>query len=248
MKETIIQLLRQLEKQHGITILFACELGSRAYGYETETSDYDVRFIFQYPISSYIGINPIKESIHYKNDQIECHGWDIKKAAQLAKKSNPSLIEWLQSPFIYLDQMRFSNELFKRCKESYDLSTLRKHYERMYKKNIEQAREEKFKMLLHAIRSLMAIEYMINEQKIPPVQLSTLLLYVTDDQIKETYEAVISEAKRNRNISSEELAQIIKTCHVHFDQLSKRPLMSADHKKSNSLLHEFVVNWLLQME
>ncbi|WP_243290827.1 nucleotidyltransferase domain-containing protein [Bacillus sp. FJAT-47783] len=248
MKETIIQCLRQLEQQNGISILYACELGSRAYGYETKTSDYDIRFIFQYPIASYIGINPIKESIQYNHGQMECHGWDIKKAAQLAKKSNPSLIEWLQSPIIYLDQKRFSQKFFDRCKESYDLSTLRKHYERMFTKNIEQVREGKFKMLLHAIRSLLAIQYMIHEQKIPPVQLSKLLLYITDDQIKETYEAVIFEAKRNRGITGETLEQMIKTCRLHFDQLSMCPLMLNEHQQSSSSYHEFVVNWVLDNE
>ena len=45
MKETIRARLRDVEKAEGLRILYACESGSRAWGFPSSDSDYDVRFI-----------------------------------------------------------------------------------------------------------------------------------------------------------------------------------------------------------
>ena len=49
----IVQLIKeklsQIEKRENIRILYACESGSRAWGFASPDSDYDVRFIYVRP-------------------------------------------------------------------------------------------------------------------------------------------------------------------------------------------------------
>ena len=49
----IVQLIKeklsQIEERENIRILYACESGSRAWGFASPDSDYDVRFIYVCP-------------------------------------------------------------------------------------------------------------------------------------------------------------------------------------------------------
>jgi predicted nucleotidyltransferase len=47
MENKILEKLKQIEKEKGVTILFAVESGSRAWGFASPDSDYDIRFYIQ---------------------------------------------------------------------------------------------------------------------------------------------------------------------------------------------------------
>ena len=106
MKERIQEELRKLEENTpGLKVLYAAESGSRAWGFESEDSDYDVRFIYRFPKKEYLRLNEPRSSISWFSEdrKLDFSGWDIKKAMGLARKSNPSFIEWLKSPIVYRD-------------------------------------------------------------------------------------------------------------------------------------------------
>jgi len=114
MNQRIVEELHQIEAAHGIKVLYACESGSRAWGFPSADSDYDVRFLYLHPREHYLSID-----IEHRRDVIErpisemldINGWDLRKALQLLRKSNPPLLEWLQSPIIYLDRFEVAAAL-----------------------------------------------------------------------------------------------------------------------------------------
>ncbi|HMW61950.1 MAG TPA: nucleotidyltransferase domain-containing protein, partial [Leptospiraceae bacterium] len=110
---TVQNRLTSIEVEHNVEILFAIESGSRAWGFASEDSDYDVRFIYRHPIPWYLNILPKRDVIEYPIvDIMDYSGWDLRKAFFLANKSNPVLFEWLQSPIVYRKNDRFFDSFF----------------------------------------------------------------------------------------------------------------------------------------
>ena len=98
----IEQRLRNIEREENVCIFYACESGSRAWGFASENSDYDVRFLYIHPTDWYLSIEERRDVIERPIvDDIDLNGWDIRKALALLRRSNPPLLEWLQSPIIY---------------------------------------------------------------------------------------------------------------------------------------------------
>jgi len=100
--ERIDAALEKLEQEEDVRIVYACESGSRAWGFESGDSDYDVRFFYLHPAKRYLSVSPERGVIERPLDnRMDIFGWDLRKALQLLRKSNPPLLEWLQSPIVY---------------------------------------------------------------------------------------------------------------------------------------------------
>ena len=98
----IEQKLLDIEKKENVRILYAVESGSRAWGFASPDSDYDVRFIYIRNKEDYLKLNEPNDFIEWQLDEVfDISGWDIKKALQLLYKSNPTLFEWINSPIVY---------------------------------------------------------------------------------------------------------------------------------------------------
>jgi predicted nucleotidyltransferase len=126
-----------LERDRHVKILYAAEAGSRAWDFASADSDYDVRFIYVRPISSYISIASRRDVIEPKDlapmGDIDLSGWDVIKALDLASRSNPALLEWLRSPIIYHELGDFAPEL-RMITEQYSAKQLLHHYSSMAKR------------------------------------------------------------------------------------------------------------------
>ncbi len=102
--ETIHRRLGEIESANNVRILFAAESGSRAWGFSSPDSDYDVRFIYVHPFDWYLTITPGRDTIERLDaDGFDASGWDIRKALGLFSKTNLTMIEWINSPIIYSD-------------------------------------------------------------------------------------------------------------------------------------------------
>ena len=102
MRDLIIQKLKEIEKTENIRILHAVESGSRAWGFPSSDSDYDVRFIYVRPPEFYLKLEKTRDVIELPiNDMLDINGWDLKKTLQLLHSSNPTLFEWMSSPIVY---------------------------------------------------------------------------------------------------------------------------------------------------
>ena len=110
MKEVILRKLNEIERAENVRILLAVESGSRAWGFASPDSDYDVRFIYVRPKTDYLRLEPIRDVIEYPlDDVLDINGWDLSKVLRLLRKSNPTLFEWFSSPIVYRETA-FANE------------------------------------------------------------------------------------------------------------------------------------------
>jgi uncharacterized protein len=98
--------LANLATEHQINIIYACESGSRAWGFPSPDSDYDVRFIYTHPWPWYLSLEEGADVIDLPLEDspvgvLDIGGWDLRKTLRLMRKSNPVIWEWLQSPMGY---------------------------------------------------------------------------------------------------------------------------------------------------
>lgn len=121
--------LAEMEAQEGVRVLYACESGSRAWGFPSTDSDYDVQFIYAHPVEWYLSVQPRRDVIERPlNNLIDLSGWDIAKALVLLRKSNPPLLEWLQSPIVYMDDKDFIREITELLPAYYSPRNCLHHY------------------------------------------------------------------------------------------------------------------------
>jgi hypothetical protein len=98
----IVHELDRVEATHGVAILFAVESGSRAWGFHSPDSDFDVRFVYAHRLDWYLSVRPGRDVIEEPiTEGLDISGWDVRKALALACKFNPVLPEWLRSPVVY---------------------------------------------------------------------------------------------------------------------------------------------------
>jgi len=94
--------LARVEAERNVRVLYACESGSRAWGFASRDSDYDVRFLYVHPRDWYLSVDERRDVIELPiAEDLDVSGWELRKALRLLRKSNPPLLEWLQSPVVY---------------------------------------------------------------------------------------------------------------------------------------------------
>ena len=104
MEQTIVRKLREIEKNEHVRILLAVESGSRAWGFPSTDSDYDVRFIYIRQKEDYLRLEKTRDVIELPlDDVLDINGWDLQKTLRLFRKSNPTLFEWFSSPIVYME-------------------------------------------------------------------------------------------------------------------------------------------------
>jgi predicted nucleotidyltransferase len=92
----------RIEAQHCCRILFAVESGSRAWGFPSPDSDWDIRFVYAVPPAGVITLTPGRDVIEEIRDgDLDIVGWRSDKAIRLLLNGNCTLREWLASPLVY---------------------------------------------------------------------------------------------------------------------------------------------------
>ncbi|SHL59568.1 hypothetical protein SAMN05444266_104113 [Chitinophaga jiangningensis] len=195
MEPTIQQQLTHIEQQEGVRIVLAIESGSRAWGFASPDSDYDVRFLYMRPGREYLSIRDRKDVIELPVDEVlDINGWDIRKALQLFLKSNSPLYEWLQSPIIYREDTGFAAELRGLMNEYYSHRSGCHHYFSMARNTFEQSLqspEVKLKKYFYALRPLLAGLWILDKQTVPPMVFSTLRTLITDPEWHQAVDALL---------------------------------------------------------
>ena len=180
MKEQIQATLLDLERAEGARIFYACESGSRAWGFASPDSDYDVRFLYLRPRNWYLSIDVEEKSdvIERPGGELDILGWDLRKALKLFRKSNPPLLEWLRSPMVYVDKFGIADQLRRLLPEHYSPTACLYHYLHMAKGNYREYLQGDIvwlKKYLYVLRPLLAIKWIERERGIVPMEFETLL-------------------------------------------------------------------------
>ncbi|MBS1700377.1 MAG: nucleotidyltransferase domain-containing protein [Armatimonadetes bacterium] len=180
--------------------LFAVESGSRAWGFESANSDYDVRFVYWMPKDWYLSIENKRDVIEeIGDDDLDFAGWDLRKALKLAHKSNPSLHDWLATPDCYDTDDRFFTEFKELSREYFDPHSGYQHFRSMATTNFRDfvdADKLPFKKYFYVFRALLCSRYIADHRKPAPCLFQVLLdAYYPDGNVREEIEKLL-EAKR----------------------------------------------------
>ncbi|MGD6781234.1 nucleotidyltransferase domain-containing protein [Sutcliffiella horikoshii] len=168
--------LTSLELKHNVKILYACEAGSRAYGLATESSDFDIRFIYIAPLKDYLSLRKKEDTISNQDDMFDIQGWDLKKALLLAGKSNPSLYEWMLSPIVYRELDVAMLPLNDIILKDYSRKVLAFHYANMAKNNLHAWRKKNVAShLVHAVRASLMLEQVIHNEEFATIEFQHLI-------------------------------------------------------------------------
>lgn len=171
--------LKKIEAQEKIKILYAVESGSRAWGFPSKDSDYDVRFIYLRPLEWYVSVEDKRDVLEYPiSDLLDISGWDLRKALQLLRKSNPSLIEWLDSPIVYQTDNRLQPAMDELLKDYLSEKKLMYHYYHMAKGNFKeylQGNRVRIKKYFYVLRPLLACMWIEEYHQTPPMLFKDLL-------------------------------------------------------------------------
>ncbi len=102
MRTRVQEELERLERERNVKVLYACESGSRAWGFASPDSDYDVRFVYVEKPDWFVQVDAPRDVIERPlDDELDVSGWELRKTLGLLRKSNPTLLEWLDSPLVY---------------------------------------------------------------------------------------------------------------------------------------------------
>lgn len=178
MKDTILKKLNEIERTENVKILLAVESGSRAWGFASQDSDYDVRFIYVRPKNEYLRLDRVRDVIEYQiDDVLDINGWDLDKALKLLYKSNPTLFEWFSSPIIY-KETPFADGFRSVMRGYFSSKRGLSHYLSMARNNYRQylrGDTVKAKKYFYVLRPVLACQWILNHGTPPPMLFSELM-------------------------------------------------------------------------
>jgi predicted nucleotidyltransferase len=171
--------LDAIERKETIRIVLAVESGSRAWGFPSRDSDYDVRFLYVGPIESYLTVTPRRDVIERPVDAVlDINGWDMRKALQLMLRSNAVLIEWLTSPVRYRSWAG-GDEFLALARSAASLTALAHHYQSQARSSVDPAGSAggpiPLKRYCYAVRSALAVAWIRQRGEAPPMEIGALL-------------------------------------------------------------------------
>lgn len=216
-KQKVIAELKKIEEVENIRILYACESGSRAWGFPSKDSDYDVRFLYVRPVDWYLSIFEKRDVIERPiSDMLDINGWDLKKALNLLRKSNPPLLEWLQSPIIYMENHAITAQLRRISLRTFSPKSCVYHYLNMAKGNYREylKRDQvKIKKYFYVLRPILACEWIEKYNTMPPMAFDQLVAHAipTESKLKAVIDNLLGRKRVGDEMDYEPRISLINT-------------------------------------
>lgn len=227
MKSIIQNKTHKIEHENGIKILFALESGSRAWGFPSTDSDFDVRFIYVRPLEDYLRINSKNDFLDFPiNDELDINGWDLRKFLKHLYASNATPFEWMQSPIFYSKEIEYYQLVYEILPDFYCQQTVVHHYLGLVKKQIALLNSEqvKLKTLFYILRSLLAAKYCLQQNHYPPMEFEKLSFLVEHEIVKKEIENLIVVKSKGIESDLTQLSmQLFLYLHELYQEISTAP-------------------------
>ena len=251
MKKNIQYRIKQIEAEHNIRVLLACETGSRAWGFPSPDSDYDIRMIYVHPKDWYISVKDKKDTIEMMldNGDLDITGWELRKALRLLSKSNAALLERIQSAIVYQKDDLFVNEINNLAGDLYSPIATMYHYLSLAKKfyaELEEGDTVKLKSMFYGLRSAIACQWIMEENSYPPILFQAMLNTLKIDRgCKIKINTLIKlKSKKNedyRHKKDEDLLQLIQQI---IEKASAKANMLNGALNKQVDLDNFLLKWV----
>lgn len=232
----VVQILQDIETKHDVKILFACESGSRGWGFASPDSDYDVRFVYVHRLPWYLSVEPGRDVIELPiSSDLDINGWELRKALGLLRRSNPTLLEWLDSPILYREQRERAVPMRDLAWRFFSPQRVRSHYLSMAKNNFRgylQGEQVRLKKYLYVLRPLLAAQWIARGLGMPPMRFADLVDVLVDD------EALLEEIRHLLDIKMRageaEISPRWPVIHAFLSDELERAALDRDYKKPDA--------------
>ncbi len=195
-EELVRRKLCEIEEKEHVRVLHGVESGSRAWGFASPDSDYDVRFVYMRPMEYYLGLQPKKDFIDWELDEtLDINGWDLCKVLQHFQKGNAVVYEWAGSPVTYLttplwDEVRRAGLRYFSCK-----SAMYHYYGTANKNYLEHLTQDrvKYKKYFYVLRPLLACRWIEEKGCPPPVPFRELMEETLEHDMRTAVEELMQQ-------------------------------------------------------
>ena len=204
MKAKILQRLSEIESKYDVKVLLAVESGSRAWGFASKDSDYDVRFVYIHRKEWYLSLIEGRDVIEELDPDgvLDLAGWDLKKALILLGKGNCAFAEWLNSPTVYYKDEAFMVGMNEIKNDYFRQISAVNHYYHMamnHDKRYLEKRGCEMKRFMYHLRGLLAAKCAAIHGSYPPVLFEELVeKMISDDQIKQEIYKLVELKRESR--------------------------------------------------
>jgi len=196
MRDIITAKLAEIEKHENVRIIYAVESGSRAWGFASPDSDYDVRFIYVRPEEFYLKLERTRDVIEWQLDEtLDINGWDLQKTLRLLHKSNPTVFEWDQSPVVYKITPEWVT-IRNKINECFSMKAVLYHYINISRGDYNEYLKNdivKLKKYFYAIRPILAAEWVLDKKCPPPILFTELVEAKLPTELLPIIEALLAQ-------------------------------------------------------
>ncbi|MCC6452636.1 MAG: nucleotidyltransferase domain-containing protein [Acidobacteria bacterium] len=237
--------LLEIQKKENVHIFYACESGSRAWGFPSANSDYDVRFVYVRPKEWYLSIDvDIKRDVIEIpiSDELDISGWDLRKALGLLRKSNPPLLEWFSSPIIYLRDAEITDKFLSLMPLCYSPTACIYHYLNMARNNFREYLKGEVvsvKKYFYVMRPILAIKWIETKGSIIPMEFGELVNeLITDQELRREIDSLIVRKRSGDELKREPRIEPISLfIENELKRLESTVIKKQDDKPQTELLN-----------
>jgi predicted nucleotidyltransferase len=200
LNDAIQEALLELERAHEVRVLLAVESGSRAWGFASPDSDFDVRFVYVHPRDWYMTIAERRDVIESMLPRdLDLSGWELRKTLRLFSRCNLALNEWLGSPVQYRIEPRFLAQMQSLLPDYFNPIAALFHYRKMAAHALREGltgNRISIKKLFYVWRPLLACRWVRHSATQPPTEFSRLMeaAWVTPAEKEELGELLVRKA------------------------------------------------------